>query len=260
MDISLLSIPLAFVAGILSFLSPCVLPLVPVYLGHLAGTTANADRQRSVVLTHALAFIGGFSAIFIVLGALAGILSHIMPPGYKDVIGQIGGVILIILGLHVFGIIRLPFLYQEKRLDLARGRSAGYPTSFIVGMSFAAGWTPCIGPILGSILGLALVSSAQSIALAALLLVFYSAGLAVPFLMAAAAWQGLSLRIKSLYRHMQTVTRLSGVLLVLMGIVLITGSLSMLNSQAGNNVVIVGLNDFVLNIESWLTDHIGSAG
>jgi len=186
-DLSLLSIPLAFAAGILSFLSPCVLPLVPVYLGHLVGTSNIKTQQRSTVMTHALAFVAGFSTIFVCLGALAGVLNSIMPPGYKETAAQVGGVVLIILGLHIFGILRIPFMYQEKRFELSQVRKVSHPTSFIVGMTFAAGWTPCIGPILGSILGLAFVTSAENVALAALLLVFYSAGLAVPFLVTAAA-------------------------------------------------------------------------
>lgn len=259
MDISLVSIPLVFIAGILSFLSPCVLPLVPVYIGHLVGTTHIAAQQRATVMAHALAFVSGFTAVFVTLGALVGVLNRLLPPGYKEIMAQIGGILLIILGLHVIGIIRIPFLYQEKRFELNRERGISYPASFLIGMTFAAGWTPCIGPILGSILGLAYVVSAENIAISALMLLIYSAGLAVPFLAAAAAWQQVSARLKQMYKYMNTVTRVSGVLLIAMGIVLLTGTLNLLNSQAGSNDIIAGLNGIVISIEEWLTQRFGTA-
>ena len=174
----------AFVGGVLSFLSPCVLPLVPSYLGFLTGMTAEemqADRRR--VFVHALWFVAGFSVIFVVLGATASALGSLLQQ-YQTWIARIGGVILILFGLYLLGVIRPAFLMRERRLQLA-DKPIGDLGSAFVGVAFGAAWTPCIGPILGAILTLA--AAQASVAQGTFLLFVYALGLAIPFLLTALA-------------------------------------------------------------------------
>lgn len=215
----------AFFAGLLSFLSPCVLPLVPSYLGFLTGMTLEemTDQRRWAVL-HSLMFILGFSIIFIALGAAvtalgAALLYH------KATIAKVGGVMIILFGIYTTGIFRVAAFERERRVHLDR-KPVGFLGSMLVGMAFAAGWTPCLGPILGGILGLA--GTTGELGKGILLLAAYSAGLAVPFLMAAVAVDRFRLWFVKFRRWLPWVQRASGILLIIVGILLVTGEFTRL--------------------------------
>lgn len=215
-----LSILVAFAGGLLSFLSPCVLPLVPSYLGFITGFTFNemADRRR-IAMVHALLFVLGFTLIFMLFGASATALGRLLK--YYDVWFQrIGGVLIILFGLYCLGLIKLGFLDQDARLHLDR-KPVGYLGSVLVGMAFAAGWTPCIGPILGAILGLA--ATEASLGKGMVLLGAYSLGLAVPFLIAAYAAESFLGWFQRFRRYLPWVQRVSGVLLIVVGLLMATG-------------------------------------
>ena len=215
----------AFAAGLLSFLSPCVLPLVPSYVGFLTGMTLpEMTGRRKVALTHALLFVGGFSLIFILLGASATALGRALNY-YQIWLQRIGGVLIILFGLVCLGLFNLKLLSQERRLHLER-KPVGYLGSALVGMAFAAGWTPCIGPVLGAILGLAATSGDVSRGM--LLLAVYSAGLAVPFLIAAVAVDSFLDWFQRFRRFLPWVMRISGVMLVFVGVLLLTGEFTRL--------------------------------
>jgi cytochrome c-type biogenesis protein len=220
-----LGIAVAFLAGLLSFLSPCVLPLVPSYVGFLTGMTlGEMTGRRRAALIHALLFVGGFSLIFILLGASATALGRSLNY-YQVWLQRIGGVLIILFGLLCLGVFKVPLLAQERRLQLER-KPVGYLGSVLVGMAFAAGWTPCIGPVLGGILGLAATSSDVSRGM--LLLGVYSAGLALPFLIAAVALESFLEWFQRFRRFLPWVMRVSGGLLVLVGILLVTGEFTRL--------------------------------
>jgi cytochrome c-type biogenesis protein len=215
----------AFVAGLLSFLSPCVLPLVPSYVGFLTGMTLpEVTGRRRVALTHALLFVGGFSLVFILLGASATALGRALNY-YQVWLQRIGGTLIILFGLLCLGVFNLRLLSQERRLHLER-KPVGYLGSVLVGMAFAAGWTPCIGPVLGGILGLAATSADVSRGM--LLLAVYSAGLALPFLVAAVAVDSFLDWFQRFRRFLPWVMRISGVILIFVGILLITGEFTRL--------------------------------
>ena len=219
MDPVNLSLIVAFGAGVLSFASPCVLPLVPAYIGHLAGRSVGKEPdagQRSETLVHALAFVLGFSAVFIVLGASVGLVGFIVREQLPW-LRWVGGAILVVMGLHVAGVLRIPALYRELRLSFRPSRRFGVASSFLVGSIFGAGWTPCIGPILGAILLYA--STTQTVGQGALLLTSYSLGLGVPFLIAALALDRVLGFLRRLNRQAQLVEWASGALLVGMGFV-----------------------------------------
>ena len=219
MDPVNLSLIVAFGAGALSFASPCVLPLVPAYIGHLAGRSVGKEPdagQRSETLVHALAFVLGFSAVFIVLGASVGLVGFIVREQLPW-LRWVGGTILVVMGLHVSGVLRIPALYRELRLSFRPSRRFGVTSSFLVGSIFGAGWTPCIGPILGAILLYA--STTQTVGQGALLLTAYSLGLGVPFLIAALALDRVLGFLRRLNRQAQLVEWISGTLLVGMGFV-----------------------------------------
>jgi cytochrome c-type biogenesis protein len=241
-----LNIFLAFLAGLASFLSPCVLPLVPSYLAQLVGpgvlqamqaeraqpqgksatvAVTLAPTQRWLALGHASAFVGGFSVAFIALGATASVMGGFLK-SHQQAISQIGGLILIVLGLHFAGIIRIPFLYREGRMHW-RPAERGYGSSFLIGLVFALGWTPCIGVILTGILVLA----AQSATLGAgiILLAAYSLGLGLPFLIMGAAFARAAPLLKRLSPHLGTIERVTGVILALMGLFIFNGWLIYLN-------------------------------
>ena len=215
----------AFAAGLLSFLSPCVLPLVPSYIGFLTGMTLPevTDRRRAALL-HASLFIAGFSLVFILLGASATALGRALNQ-YQVWIQRIGGVLIIGFGLICLGAVRAEALMRERRVQLEE-KPVGYLGSMLVGMAFAAGWTPCIGPVLGAILGLAATSS--DLTRGTLLLVAYSAGLAVPFLLAALALESFLGWFQRFRRYLPWVMRVSGVLLVFVGILMVTGQFTRL--------------------------------
>ena len=223
-----LNVLVAFGAGLLSFISPCVLPLVPVYLGYLGGAAVSgAEVSRGQTFSHALFFVTGFSLVFVALGASVGLIGYVLL-AYMPIIIKIGGVLLIVLGLHLAGVLKLPFLYREKRLDLDIKGKNGYWVSFLVGMIFAAGWTPCVGPILSGILLLA--SASQTVGRGALLLLAYSIGLGAPFLLTALALGFATKLLKKLNRYMRVVSIIAGIFLILMGVLLITGLFNYLNA------------------------------
>ena len=219
-----LGIAVAFAAGVLSFLSPCVLPLVPSYIGFLTGMTfPEARGHRRAALIHALLFILGFSLVFILLGASATAVGRVL--NYHQVwVQRIGGVLIIIFGLLCLGVFG-NFLTRERRVQLDR-KPLGYLGSTLVGMAFAAGWTPCIGPVLGGILSLA--ATTNDVSRGMLLLGVYSAGLALPFLIAALALERFLDWFQRFRRFLPWVMRISGAMHVVVGVLLVTGEFTRL--------------------------------
>ncbi|MGQ0703318.1 MAG: cytochrome c biogenesis CcdA family protein [Gemmatimonadales bacterium] len=222
-----LSIFLAVLGGLLSFLSPCVLPLVPSYLGFVTGFTFDemANRRR-IAMVHAVLFVSGFTLVFMLFGASATALGRSLKY-YEVWIQRIGGVLIMLFGLYCLGVLRLSFLDRDARLHLDR-KPVGYLGSVLVGMAFAAGWTPCIGPILGGILGLA--ATQESLSRGVVLLGAYSFGLAIPFLVAAYAVEAFLDWFQRFRRHVRWIQRVSGVLLLLVGFLLATGQFTRLAS------------------------------
>jgi cytochrome c-type biogenesis protein len=215
----------AFAAGLLSFLSPCVLPLVPSYVGFLTGMTLpELTGRRRVALVHALLFVGGFSLVFVLLGASATALGSALKY-YQVWIARVGGVLVILFGLMCLGAIKLGLLEQERRLHLQH-KPVGYLGSALVGVAFGAGWTPCIGPVLGAILSLA--ATTDSVARGMLLLGVYSVGLAVPFLLAAVAVDSFLEWFQRFRRFLPWVMRVSGVLLIFVGLLMVSGQFTRL--------------------------------
>ncbi|MFF2482286.1 cytochrome c biogenesis CcdA family protein [Paenibacillus sp. NPDC058071] len=223
---------LAFAAGLLSFLSPCVMPLIPVYLSYIVGTSVsevNGNRQGSTVLFRSILFIAGFSLIFIVLGASVSSLSKLLTTNL-DIIQKVGGVIIVIFGIHMTGLIKIRFFYADKRL-LSKQISGSQASSFLLGMAFAIGWTPCVGPILSSILIYA--GSMETIGKGVLLLVFYSLGLALPFFVSALLMGNLRFYLNKINRFLPALSVASGVVMIVMGILVFTNQLEALGQYAG---------------------------
>jgi len=256
------SLFVAFAAGLLSCASPCVLPLVPAYLGYLTGaaidsaavsppalvTAGRGPGAASIAMAggplsvrrpspflHAVAFVSGFSLVFIIFGASIGLLAFFLGGNefvirdQQDTILKVAGGALIVMGLHLSGVITIPFLAQERRISIKGGDTAGYARSFVVGSSFSAGWSPCIGPTLGAVLTLSAASASawQGV----ILLAVYSAGLAVPFLAMGLAFNTLKPAYAWLKRYMGVVNYVSGALLIIVGILVFTDSLINLNSM-----------------------------
>jgi cytochrome c-type biogenesis protein len=220
-----LGIVVAFAAGVLSFLSPCVLPLVPSYIGFLTGMAfPEVEVRRRAALVHALLFVGGFSLVFILLGASATALGRALNY-YQLWVQRVGGVLIILFGLLCLGAFSTRQLTRERRLQFQR-KPVGYLGSVLVGMAFAAGWTPCIGPVLGGILSLAAAST--DVARGMLLLAVYSAGLALPFLIAAVALESFLEWFQRFRRFLPWVMRITGVMLVCVGLLLVTGEFTRL--------------------------------
>jgi cytochrome c-type biogenesis protein len=222
---SSLGLAVAFLAGVLSFLSPCVLPLVPSYIGFLTGLTLpEISNRRRHTVTHAALFVLGFSLIFILLGAGATALGRALR-FYEDWLARVGGVLIIIFGLYLLGVLKIPGLGTEKRVHI-EDKPIGYLGSVLVGVAFGAGWTPCIGPVLGAILGLAATQADLGRGIG--LLVAYSAGLAVPFLLAALAMDRFIDWFQAFRRHLGLVQKVSGALLLLVGVLLVSGQFTRL--------------------------------
>jgi cytochrome c-type biogenesis protein len=220
---------IALSAGVLSFLSPCVLPLVPSYLSFVTGMSleeleGGADRSRTMV--HAVLFVAGFTLVFVLLGASASFLGQFFR-AYDIWVARIGGVIILLLGLHLTGVLRFTPLMREARVHVA-DQPVGRLGAVFVGMAFGAGWTPCIGPVLGGILTYAYVQDTFWSGVG--LLFVYSMGLAVPFLLTALALDRFLLGFKRFRRFLPAVQVASGVLLIVLGILLITGSFTVLTS------------------------------
>jgi cytochrome c-type biogenesis protein len=221
-------IAIAFTAGLLSFLSPCVLPLVPSYLTFVTGMSLEDLQEgvnRRATFVHSILFVLGFSTIFVLLGAAASFLGQFFRY-YEVWIARIGGVIIILLGLHLAGLFRLTPLMREKRVHLA-DKPVGYLGTLGVGLAFGAGWTPCIGPILGAILTYGFSQDTMWAGVG--LLSVYSLGLAVPFLLAALALDWFLQAFARFRRWMPVVEKASGVLLVVLGLLLLTGRFTVLS-------------------------------
>ena len=220
----------ALLAGIVSFLSPCVLPLVPVYITHLAGSTdpsSGRTRRRNDAFFHALSFVLGFSLVFIVLGASVGFAGYVLRD-QLPALTRVAGVLLIILGLHLTGILRIPFLYRTYAVEgMGAGQRVGYAKSFVVGSTFSLGWTPCIGPILGSILTLAAASS--TVWQGTVLLVFYSVGLGIPFLVTGLLFGTATSQLKRINRFMPIFEVVGGTLVIIVGALIFLNRLTIFN-------------------------------
>ncbi|HEV2127066.1 MAG TPA: cytochrome c biogenesis protein CcdA [Thermomicrobiales bacterium] len=218
----------ALIAGVFSITSPCMLPLIPIYLTHIAGVSAGEPgvRARALVLRNAAAYVIGFSVVFIVLGAALGTAGALA--GSLDFISEnrlwlvrIGGVLLLILGLHQLGWITVPFLNRTRRANLQAENPGTLLSSFLIGVTFGAGWSPCVGPILGAILTMA--AGQGSIGRATTLLTVYSLGLAVPFMLAALAFGSAPGIIRKLNSWMAMVTTISGAVMIGVGAIMILG-------------------------------------
>jgi len=219
-----LNIATALLAGFVSFVSPCVLPLVPSYLSFLTGTSLedlkaqDNARARARVLAHAVAFICGFTLIFVLIGLSASAIGGVFVNN-KRPIEIFGGLVIVILGLHMMGVLKIPFLMMDKRLHLS-GRKPSLAVSFLVGLGFAAGWSPCIGPILS---GIILIASQQKTILQGTFLLFvYSMGLAIPFLITAAAITRSLGALNRIKRYLPAIEATSGAILVATGIIVAT--------------------------------------
>ena len=225
---SSVSFGVAVIAGVLSFLSPCVLPLVPSYLGFITGVSLDElseGHRRRTALVHALLFVSGFSLVFLLLGASASWLGQLMFR-YQDWIARIGGIVIIVLALHLLGVLRIGTLLRERRVHLAN-RPAGYLGAVGIGVAFAAGWTPCIGPVLGAVLTYA--STRATMTEGVLLLGAYSLGLAIPFIAAALATGAFLQASRRVRRWIPAFEKASGAILLVAGVLLATGSFSTLS-------------------------------
>ncbi len=240
---SSVELSLAFAAGLVSFVSPCCLPMVPMYLSYLAGiagrgtpvaafaspastggtsavTTAGVQPSRALILLHAAAFVAGFSVIFVALGASASVLGVLLRT-HLLLLRHVAGILIVLFGLHTAGLLRVSWLYRERRAHVDPTTGVGVGRSAALGLAFAAGWSPCIGPMLGSILLLA--GNAATLGQGVLLLVAYSLGLGLPFLLAAFFVQGLAVRLRRINRYFGVINLTSGALLVLMGVMVYAG-------------------------------------
>ncbi len=220
----------AFSGGLLSFLSPCVLPMVPVYLASLYGPEIfDSKGGRLSVFLHSLSFVIGFSIVFILLGALAGLTGYAVNPDY-ELLSKVAGSILIAFGLFIILAAKVPWLNFERRLAPSLGKTGGYLRSGIIGAVFSISWTACVGPILGSILTLA---SARATAWqGAYLLAIYSLGLGLPFLIVGAAFDSVLPLLKRINRYSGIIHIISGLLLIVVGVLILTGNLGWIYSLA----------------------------
>ncbi len=219
------SIFIAFVAGIFSFVSPCVLPIIPSYITYITGLSfedfdqeQNRAAVRKITIIHSLIFIIGFSMVFVALGASATAIGNIFTK-YKDAIRIVGGIIVIIFGIHITGLINLKFLESEKKVHL-KNKPAGYLGTLLVGITFGAGWTPCIGPILGAILYLAM--NMKTVYSGVIMLAAYSLGLGVPFFLSSLAINSFLVYFKKFRKYVKAVTIASGVFLIIIGALLVS--------------------------------------
>jgi len=225
------SLLIAFMAGVFSFISPCVLPLIPSYLTYITGISFDdlvEQQSKSVrrrTLFHSLFFILGFTLVFVALGASATYVGNFFQEN-QDLIRKVGGVIVILLGIHITGLVKLKFLEREKRFEF-HDKPLGYVGSILVGVAFAAGWTPCIGPILASILLYA--STSNNVGSGIILLVAYSLGLGVPFLISALAFNTFLTYFSRFNRYMRIVSIVSGIFLVIIGLLLVFNYLSIIS-------------------------------
>jgi cytochrome c-type biogenesis protein len=223
MEISQVSIGLAFLAGLASFLSPCVFSLVPVYIGYLSGRAAggeNAGSNRLITFAHGLAFVIGFSLVFVIMGIAAAAAGGLLI-SLRVWLAKIGGFVVIIFGLHMTGLLRIPFLEYDARVHELPDPKLGYLSSALMGVFFSAGWAPCVGPVLGTILTFAI--NGGSVALGTKLLSAYSAGLAIPFLAAALGIGWVTTILRKYNKVMHYVEVAMGVIMIIVGVMLVAG-------------------------------------
>lgn len=230
------SIIMALLAGLASFLSPCILPMIPSYLAFITGISLeelsqdqNLKKVRKSVITNSLFFILGFSILFIAMGASATFLGKFLSRNIRW-LEIIGGSLVVILGLHFAGLFKIKFLDREKKIHLNK-KPLGLFGTILVGMAFGAGWTPCVGPILGSILTMA--AATQDIAKGIILLISYSIGLGIPFLLAGLLIHKFFEYFKTIQKYFRVITLVGGILLVIIGILLITGYFTTISSFLG---------------------------
>ena len=225
----------AFIAGLLSFLSPCVFPLIPSYITYITGLSfadlqaehpSHIIRQKSIF--HSLSFIAGFTVVFVLLGASATYIGSVLQEN-ATIIRKTGGVLLVILGIHVTGLLPLKFLLGEKRVSI-KHKPAGYVGSFLVGIAFAAGWTPCIGPILAAILAVA--ATQDSVYHGIILLLLYSMGLGVPFFLSALAMHRFLIVFNRFKKYIHIFEVFTGIILIVIGVLIYTNWLSRLSGFA----------------------------
>jgi cytochrome c-type biogenesis protein len=227
-----ISLIIAFGGGLLSFLSPCVLPMVPVYLASLYGRElydAGAGRVRIPLFLHSVSFVAGFSAVFVFLGAIAGLTGYAINLNFA-LLSKIAGSLLVVFGLFILVALKVPWLNYEKRLNPSLGDTTGYLRSFIIGAIFSLSWTACVGPILGGILTIASVGATAW--RGAYLLAVYSLGLGIPFLIIGVAFDSVLPLLKRLHRYTGLIHIISGCLLIAVGILILTGNLGWISSLA----------------------------
>lgn len=227
----------AFAAGILSFLSPCVLPLIPSYLTFITGasfeeltdteiTSKDKLRVRMLTISNSLVFIMGFSTVFIALGATSSLIGQLLE-NFHDWIRIIGGMLIIVFGLFISGLLKLDFLQHSKKIHLT-GKPAGYIGTYLVGMAFAAGWTPCVGPILGAILMKASLEGTASAGMQ--LLAVYSLGLGLPLFLASLSVNTFLSYSRSMLKHMRVIMMVSGFVLIVFGILMLTDNIRLISN------------------------------
>jgi cytochrome c-type biogenesis protein len=223
----------AFLAGLLSFVSPCVLPLVPSYITYITGLSLDqlADSverhlQRKTIAFNSLIFITGFSIVFIAFGASASLIGQVLT-SYQHLLRKVGGVLIILFGLYLMGVVKLRFLMTERRIHL-RSRPAGYIGSLLIGATFAAGWTPCVGPLLGTMLLYA--STTDTLADGVTLLTFYSLGLGLPLFATAMGVDRFLTYFKQVRAYLRMVSFTSGIFLIVFGLMVYSDSLSFLTA------------------------------
>jgi cytochrome c-type biogenesis protein len=248
------SIGLALLAGLVSFLSPCVLSLVPAYVGYLSSRSLTPDggvvEHRWETVAHGLAFVLGFSAVFVALGAAASAVGALLFDA-RGLLTSVGGAVVTLFGLHTLGLIHIPFLEYDTRRNRPPDRRLGYLSSALMGVFFSAGWAPCVGPVLGAVLTLAL--TADALGRGVILLAAYSLGLGIPFLFAAAGVGRVSALLRR-YRHIMRYASLAtGSFLILIGVLVFTDSLQALASVTFVSDVQMSLDEGVVQFWRWLT-------
>lgn len=227
------NVPVAFVGGLISFFAPCILPLLPAYIGYIAGISTEKGskgfkKSRRKIFVSSLFYVAGFSTIFVVFGSVAGEIGVLLQK-YGFILQRVGGGIILILGLEFAGILNLPFLAREAKLKLPTWTASwGYARSFLVGVIFAAAWTPCVGAVLGAILTLAAVS--QTAQTGAWLLFVYSLGISLPFLLVSLTISSLEKYLPTINKFTKTIALVSGILLAILGILLLTDTYHFVNS------------------------------
>ena len=239
-----LSIIIAFIAGIVSFLSPCVLPLIPGFLAYLAGTSLDQSKEhRWVIFLNSLFFVLGFSFVFAILGVILNTILEAVAYDATIWAGRIGGVIIIFFGLFLTGLIRIKWLEKEHKLSVKKRFKSKYLTSFVFGAAFAAGWTPCVGAVLGTILGLA----ASQPGSAFVLLLVYALGLGIPFLLVGLFASSASKFINRFAKYVKYINIVFGITLIILGVLVFTNTLTLLANFEFANRILVNLETTIMN-------------